>query len=181
VTSANIIVPGGQQINKRDKEGSFSMAQVDVVVFGTAASSSGCACCATACGDSDRSMERAQHFEDVMKMASDIFDLRTRITKALAHPLRLKIIDQLDIDQERCVCELVDVLCFDQPVVSKHLAVLKNAGLVTSRQEGTSVYYKLRTPCVKKFLDCIDRVMKENLQATREEMAGVSHCISEGE
>jgi hypothetical protein len=60
VTSANIIVPGGQQINKRDKEGSFSMAQVDVVVFGTAASSSGCACCATACGDSDRSMERAQ-------------------------------------------------------------------------------------------------------------------------
>jgi DNA-binding transcriptional ArsR family regulator len=115
------------------------------------------------------------------EMASDIFDLRTRVTKALAHPLRLKIIDQLDLDQERCVCELVDVLGCDQPVVSKHLAVLRNAGLVTSRQEGTSVYYKLRTPCIKKFLDCIDHVLKEDLQATREEMAGVSRCISEGE
>ncbi len=92
-------------------------------------------------------------------MASDIFDLRARVTKALAHPLRLKIIDQLDLDQERCVCELVDVLGCDQPVVSKHLAVLRRAGLVTFRQEGTSVYYKLRTPCVKKFLDCIDHVL----------------------
>jgi ArsR family transcriptional regulator len=109
-------------------------------------------------------------------MASDIFDLRTRIIKALAHPLRLRIIDQLDIDQERCVCELVDALGYDQPLVSKHLAVLKNAGLVTFRQEGTSVYYKLRTPCVKKFLDCIDRVLKENLQATNEEMSRVIDC-----
>ena len=111
-----------------------------------------------------------------MKIASDIFDLRTRVTKALAHPLRLKIIDQLDVDQERCVCELVDALGCDQPVVSKHLAVLKSAGLVTPRQEGTSVYYKLRTPCVKKFLDCIDRVLKENLRATNEEMSGVIDC-----
>ncbi|HBI27637.1 MAG TPA: transcriptional regulator, partial [Peptococcaceae bacterium] len=77
-------------------------------------------------------------------MTSDIFDLRTRVTKALANTLRLKIIDQLDVDQERCVCELVDAPGCDQPVVSKHLAVLKSAGLVTPRQEGTSVYYKLR-------------------------------------
>ncbi|MGB4504824.1 MAG: metalloregulator ArsR/SmtB family transcription factor [Syntrophaceticus sp.] len=113
-------------------------------------------------------------------MDSDIFELRTRVTKALAHPLRLKIIDQLDIDQERCVCELVDVLDCDQPVVSKHLAVLRNAGLVTFRQEGTNVYYKLRTPCVKKFLDCIDHVLQDDMQATREEMAGVFSCIDKG-
>lgn len=113
-------------------------------------------------------------------MAIDIYDLRTRVTKALANPLRLKIIDQLDLDQERCVCELVDTLGCDQPVVSKHLAVLRSAGLVTSRQEGTSVYYKLRTPCVKKFLDCIDHVLKEDLQTTRAEMAGVFGCINEG-
>ncbi len=113
-------------------------------------------------------------------MAGDIFDLRTRVIKALAHPMRLKIIDQLEIDQERCVCELVAALGCDQPLVSKHLAVLKNAGLVTSRQEGTSVYYKLRTPCVKKFFDCIDRVLKENLQATNEEISKVIDCCLEG-
>lgn len=114
-------------------------------------------------------------------MVRDIFDLRTRVIKALAHPLRLKIIDQLELAQERCVCELVDALGCDQPVVSKHLAVLRNAGLISFRQEGTSVYYKLRTPCIKKFLDCIDHVLKEDLQATNEEMAGVIRCINEGE
>ncbi len=114
-------------------------------------------------------------------MTSDIFDLRTRVTKALANTLRLKIIDQLDVDQERCVCELVDALDCDQPVVSKHLAVLRSAGLVTSRQEGANVYYKLRTPCIKKFLDCIDRVLKEDLQATKAEMAVVFGCIGEEE
>ncbi len=111
-------------------------------------------------------------------MASDIFDLRTKVAKALAHPLRLKIIDQLGIDQERCVCEIVDALDRDQPVVSKHLAVLRNAGLVTTRQEGSNIYYKLRTPCVKKFLECIDRVLKEDLQATREEVERLNRCIN---
>lgn len=112
-------------------------------------------------------------------MANDIYDLRTRVTKALANPLRLKIIDQLDQDQKKCVCELVDALGCDQPVVSKHLAVLKNAGLVTSRQEGTSVYYRLRTPCIKKFLDCIDHVLREDLQVTKDEMSGVLNCLKE--
>ena len=109
-------------------------------------------------------------------MASNIFDLRTRVIKALAHPMRLKIIDQLEIDQERCVCELVDALGCDQPLVSKHLAVLKNAGIVTSRQEGTSVYYKLKTPCVKKFLDCIDHVLIEKLKASNVELTRVIDC-----
>lgn len=112
-------------------------------------------------------------------MASDIYDLRTRVVKALANPLRLKIIDQLDQDKEKCVCELVDALGCDQPVVSKHLAVLKSAGLVTSRQEGNNVYYSLRTPCIKKFLDCIDHVLKEDMLATKKEMDMVICSIKE--
>lgn len=111
-------------------------------------------------------------------MASDIYDLRTRVVKALANPLRLKIIDQLD-GEEKCVCELVDALGCDQPVVSKHLAVLKSAGLVTSRQEGNNVYYSLRTPCIKKFLDCIDHVLKEDMLATKKEMDMVICSIKE--
>lgn len=103
-------------------------------------------------------------------MTSDIYDLRSRVVKALANPLRLKIIDQLDQDEEKCVCELVDALGCDQPMVSKHLAVLKGAGLVTSRQEGNNVYYSLRTPCIKKFLDCIDHVLKEDMLTTKKEL-----------
>ena len=84
-------------------------------------------------------------------MASDLFDLRTRVIKALAHPMRLKIIDQLEIDQERCVCELVDALGCDQPLVSKHLAVLKNAGLVTSVRRGPVYITNSVHPVLRSF------------------------------
>jgi ArsR family transcriptional regulator len=114
------------------------------------------------------------------EMRGDIYDRRARIAKALAHPLRLKIIDQLASDRERCVCELVEAIGCDQPVISKHLAVLRNAGVVAFRQEGTSVYYRLRTPCIKNFLECIDRVIKEDLQEIKKEMDGVFSCIDLG-
>ncbi len=110
-------------------------------------------------------------------MTNDIYDLRTQITRALANPIRLKIIDQLDPDQEKCVCELVESLGCDQPSVSKHLAVLRNAGLVGFRQDGTRMLYRLKTPCVKDFLACIDHVVRQDVQAKVEELDRVSSCL----
>jgi ArsR family transcriptional regulator len=43
--------------------------------------------------------------------------------------------------------------------VSKHLSVLRNAGLVDDRKEGLKVYYRLRVPCVAKFFECVDEVL----------------------
>jgi len=113
-------------------------------------------------------------------MANDIYDLRTQVTKALANPLRLKIIDQLDPEAEKCVCELVEALGCEQPAVSKHLAVLKNAGLVTSRQEGTRVLYRIRTRCIKDFLACIDRVIMHDFQEKQEEIEQLASCLNLG-
>jgi ArsR family transcriptional regulator len=110
-------------------------------------------------------------------MAGDIYDFRTQITRALANPIRLKIIDQLDPDQEKCVCELVESLGCDQPSVSKHLAVLRNAGLVAFRQDGTKMLYRLKTRCVKDFLACIDRVIRQDIQTKVEELDQVASCL----
>lgn len=89
-----------------------------------------------------------------MKLKYNVF---AKIIKAIAHPTRLFIIDELT-QKERCVCELTKLIGDDISTVSKHLAVLKNAGIVVSEKRGTQVYYKLHCPCILKFLGCIESV-----------------------
>jgi len=89
------------------------------------------------------------------------FELRTRIIKALAHPTRLFMVDVLS-KEEKCVCELTKMVGADTSTVSKHLTILKNAGLVQDEKRGVQVYYKLRVPCVLNFFDCVESVIKAN-------------------
>jgi len=88
------------------------------------------------------------------------YDARARILKALAHPTRLFIVDVL-AKRERCVCELTDMVGADMSTVSKHLAVMKAAGLVRAEKRGAEVHYRLRVPCVLGFLECVESVLKE--------------------
>ena len=72
-------------------------------------------------------------------------EARAKIIKAMAHPSRLFIIEELN-KKERCVNELTDMIGADASTVSKHLSVLKNAGLVTDEKRGNSIFYSLRVP-----------------------------------
>lgn len=83
---------------------------------------------------------------------------RARILKAMAHPGRLAMLDAL-ADGEVCVCDLQKVVGSDMSTVSKHLAVMREAGLVEYRRQGPQVFYRLRVPCALKFFGCIDRVV----------------------
>ncbi|MBN2310386.1 MAG: winged helix-turn-helix transcriptional regulator [Candidatus Hydrogenedentes bacterium] len=89
---------------------------------------------------------------------------RAKIVKAMAHPSRLFIIDQL-AEGERCVCELTDMIGADTSTVSKHLSVLKEAGIVKDEKRGLQVFYTLRTPCVTRLFSCIEAVVKSNIEA----------------
>lgn len=95
------------------------------------------------------------------------FDARARIMKALAHPTRLFIVDELS-RKARCVCELTDMIGADVSTVSKHLSILKAAGIVTDEKRGTLVYYSLRIRCVLKFFDCVGAVLQSILEEERE-------------
>jgi len=88
---------------------------------------------------------------------------RARVAKALAHPSRLLMLDALQ-DGERCVCELTELVGADQSTVSKHLAVLKQAGLVDDRKDGVKMHYRLKVRCLAGFWQCIESVLKENLK-----------------
>lgn len=81
--------------------------------------------------------------------------------KAMAHASRLMMIDELSRG-ERCVCDLQELVGHDISTVSKHLAVLKNAGLVESERRGKQVYYRLKVPCILNFFHCVESVVKAN-------------------
>jgi len=91
------------------------------------------------------------------------FEARARIIKAMAHPARLMIVDELS-RRERCVCELTDMVGSDVSTVSKHLGVLKNAGIVRDERRGSKVFYILRTPCILNFLSCVETVIKSQAE-----------------
>jgi len=92
------------------------------------------------------------------------YQARARIAKALAHPSRLLILEALE-KQEMCVCELTELVGADQSTVSRHLAILKQAGLVEDRKKGVMAYYRVKVCCLQGFWDCIERVLAENLKA----------------
>ena len=52
---------------------------------------------------------------------------------------------------EKCVCEIADKVDAQQPTVSKHLSVLRDAGILASRKDGLMVYYRVRVPCIQGF------------------------------
>jgi len=87
------------------------------------------------------------------------YEAKARMMKALAHPTRLFIVDELS-NGERCVCELRDMVGADISTVSKHLALLKTAGIVADEKRGLQVFYRLKTPCVLGFFECVQQVQK---------------------
>jgi DNA-binding transcriptional ArsR family regulator len=96
-----------------------------------------------------------------------LFEARSRIIKSLAHPTRLFIVDELSRGR-RCVNDLASLVEADISTVSKHLSILKNAGLVRDEKEGARVYYDLRVPCVLNFFSCVETVMEENAREQAE-------------
>lgn len=88
---------------------------------------------------------------------------RAKILKALAHPTRIFIVEKLQ-EKTHCVCELTEMIGADTSTVSKHLSVLKNAGIISDEKRGTSVYYTLQCGCIINMLGCVENVIKSNLE-----------------
>lgn len=95
--------------------------------------------------------------------SSKVHLARARVLKAMAHPSRLAMLDAL-ADGEMCVCDLQKLVGSDMSTVSKHLALMREAGLVTDRRQGLQVFYGLRVPCALNFFGCIDKVVSAGPQ-----------------
>jgi DNA-binding transcriptional ArsR family regulator len=84
---------------------------------------------------------------------------RAHVLKALAHPTRLFVVEELSRG-ERCVAKLQTMIGADMSTVSRHLAVLRGAGILDDDKRGNQVFYSLRVPCVLDFFACVETVLQ---------------------
>jgi ArsR family transcriptional regulator len=99
-----------------------------------------------------------------------LIEAKAHVLKALGHPTRLWMAEQL-ADGEKCVCELAEFIDADFSTISKHLSVLKQAGVVEDEKRGKQVYYRLRVPCILKYMSCVEAVIKATVKEQVEMLA----------
>jgi len=95
--------------------------------------------------------------------------LKAKIFNALSNPARLEIIEFLR-EGEKCVCEIIPHVSLIQPLVSRHLKILKDCGLVKDRKEGNRRLYSVTDPRIFEVVDAVtpelvdvlsDRIMEQ--------------------
>ena len=101
---------------------------------------------------------------------------RAEAFKALGHPTRLYIARLLR-EKPYGVGELTALVGSDASTVSKHLAVLRHAGIVRSRKRGTSIHYSLVCECLGAMFDSVDTIVRKRfgdlLEATDRQQSGI--------
>ena len=104
------------------------------------------------------------------KKTKALYEAKALVFKALGHPTRLWMAEQL-AGGEHCVCEFVREIDADFSTISKHLNILKQAGIVEDEKRGLNVYYKLKVPCILNSMSCVEAVMDAQLRSQMEMMA----------
>lgn len=106
-----------------------------------------------------------QFYQYIQRIIDDreLYKLKAQVAKALAHESRLMIIDAL-YEKDMCVSELTAMVGADQSTVSKHLALLKQAGIILDRKEASNkVYYHLRVALIRQFSELAMTVIQGNV------------------
>jgi DNA-binding transcriptional ArsR family regulator len=97
----------------------------------------------------------------------ELYKLKAELCKTFADPKRLMIISELR-HGERTVSHLTQVLQVPQAVVSRHLAVLRSRGVVTTRREGVNVYYSLANRRIVDACDIVHEILLEQVAKNRD-------------
>ncbi len=96
----------------------------------------------------------------------ELYELKAELCKTFADAKRLQIIDILR-GGERAVSELVQLLQVPQAVVSRHLAVLRDRGVVQARREGVNVYYSLTDSKIGEACDVVHQILLNQMEKNR--------------
>jgi ArsR family transcriptional regulator len=102
-----------------------------------------------------------------MEHDKDLYKLKAELCKALSNPERLLIINELR-SGEMAVNDLATVAEVNQSIVSRHLAILRNRGIVESRRQGTNVYYSLSDPRMGEACDLVQQVLLNQMERNKE-------------
>ena len=81
--------------------------------------------------------------------------------RAIAHPMRIAIIEMLDYNTRMSVTEIYQGLKIEQAAASHHLNILKNNKVLISKREGKKIFYSLRNHTLTEIIQCINRCNEE--------------------
>ena len=93
------------------------------------------------------------------KKKTDSLPRPAEVFKALGNESRITMIRAL-MHGEKCVCELVEAVGLSWSTVSRHLSILREAGIVTGEKRGLQIFYQLSLPCVGRFVACLENPEK---------------------
>ena len=91
---------------------------------------------------------------------------QAEIFKALGHPTRLTIVQALAA-KPRCVCDIMELVPGAQPTTSRHLDILRQAGVVRRHREGTKMIYELALPCILRAMPCVTEALRARIAARK--------------
>ena len=106
-------------------------------------------------------------------MTRPLAHVKAELFKALAHPARIRALEVL-ADGERSVSELQPLVGIESSHLSQQLGVLRRAGLVTTRREGSSVYYAVKDPLLVDLLAVAKALLVTSLRETQDLLAGLT-------
>lgn len=109
-----------------------------------------------------------------------VHEFKADLFKALAHPVRIRTLELLAL-RDRPVSDLLADLGIEASHLSQHLAVLRRAGVVTSRRQGNTVRYSLAHPAVAEMLAAARRVLVDTLTSARSALADLEREDAAGE
>lgn len=89
-----------------------------------------------------------------------IFDLQAKLCQTLGQTVRLKIINQLK-DGPKCVTAIAELIEVPQPSVSRHLHVLRTAGVLSRQRKGQEVYYEITSPKIVEVCEMMREILAE--------------------
>jgi len=98
----------------------------------------------------------------MMNRRKRIYAMKAELIQAVAHPIRLAILEYLSMG-EQCVGDIVEHVDAQQSNVSRHLALMLKAGVLECRKEGLKVFYRIKTTCILDFIKCVERVLCERV------------------
>lgn len=103
-----------------------------------------------------------------------VFEVKAQLFKALAHPVRVRVLEVLAGGDEYPVGALAAEVEVEAPHLSQQLAILRQAGLVSARRQATTVFYSLKDPLLAELLAVARRLLISNLEETQDLLLGLA-------
>ena len=98
-------------------------------------------------------------------------NIEVKLLKALAHPIRIKILKKL-MDGPLCVCELNEDIEFTQSNLSQHLRILRDANILDQYRDGSKIIYTIKHVEVKDILNIVQNIIKKDIEELNKNIGG---------